>query len=275
MISFLEVIPDETAYLIPLGDLHLGDKLFTKNSEKKLRGYIDWILEHPNARVILNGDIFNTSTRISKTSPFEQNVRIQQRAEDDVSFDEMEFAIELLSPIKNQIIGATDGNHENRLIDMANFSLTNALCHRLSTFQRKVYYFGSSVLLFLKVGKSKEKRRFKYGSAQTYSGYIHHTTGGGRTVGSKLNRAGMLREIVAGCDFYIGNHNHQEAVAKTKIFIPDIQNHAIKEVRQQIINGGGFLDYGGYVEKGQLSPVDIGAPRIRFDSHKHDIHVSL
>ena len=273
MISFSEIVPEETAYLIPLGDLHLGDKYFTKRSEDKLRGYIKWVSENKNARVILNGDIFNTSTRVSKTSPWEPNLRIKNRSEEDINFDEMEFAIELLEPIKDQIIGATDGNHEMRLIDMANFSLINTLCHRLSTKKHKVLYFGDGVVLYLRVGKDKKSGKKR--SAQTYSGYIQHTTGGGSSVGSKLNRAANLRSVVAGCDFYIGNHNHQESVAKTRIFIPDPSNYTIREVRQQIITGGGFLDYGGYPERFGLAPTDIGAPRIRFDSKHKDIHVSL
>ena len=112
-------------------------------------------------------------------------------------------------------------------------------------------------------------------TAQTYAGYLHHTTGGGASIGGKLNGVDKLRQMIAGCDFYCGNHNHMEGTVKTKIFIPNIQKCTATEIRQVLVDCGGFLDYGGYVERGQCAPVDIGAPRIRFDSLKKDVHVNL
>lgn len=273
MLTLTEYIPEDTGYLVVIGDVHLGDELFTERSEKKLRGYIDWVQENPNARVFLNGDIFNVATRVSKTSPFDANKRFS---------DEMDMAIDLFKPIANQIIGATDGNHENRLIDFANHSLINTLCQILSTPERKVMYCGISCLLFVKQGTAdmnyktnKRRRASKCSSAQTYSGFIHHTTGGGGTIGGKLNRVDKLRQIVAGCDFYCGSHNHLEGTVKTKIFLPNPNNCTLTEVRQVLVDCGGFLDYGGYVERGQCPPVDLGAPRIRLDACKKDIHIAL
>lgn len=272
MFTVTEFIPEEAGYLVVIGDVHLGDALFTKRAEEKLRGYIDWVKAHPNSRVFLNGDIFNVATRQSKTSPFDKNPRFS---------DEMDFAIDLFKPIANQIIGATDGNHEFRLIDFVNFSLINELCQRLSTPERKIIYCAESCLLFLKVGRPPKHgtpikwRDLPNRAGQTYSCYIHHTTGGGSTVGGKLNRVDKLRQMIAGCDVYYGNHNHMEGTVKTKIFFPNIQKCTITELRQVLVDCGGFLDYGGYVERAQCAPIDIGAPRTRFDGIKKDVHISL
>ena len=272
MITITEIIPNEVGYLIVLGDTHLGDAAFTKRAEEKLRGYIKWVKEHPSARVFLNGDIFNVATRASKTSPFSKNPRFS---------DEMEFAIELLQPIADQIIGATDGNHEFRLIDFMNYSLVNELCQRLSTRKRKIIYCGIGCLLFLKIGRPPKHgtpikfRDLPNRAAQTYSGYIQHTTGGGSTVGGKMNRVDKLRQIIAGTDFVAGSHNHMEGTVKTKIFLPNIQKCTITEVRQILVDCGSFLEYDGYPERLQCSPIDIGAPKLTFFSNKHDIHVSL
>jgi hypothetical protein len=282
MITLTEYIKQDSGYLIILGDVHLGDALFTKRAEEKLKGYINWVKETPNARVFLNGDIFNVATRASKTSPFEVNPKIINEQTKRPGYNEMMYAVELFSPIADQIIGATDGNHENRLIDFANYSLTNELCQRLATKDRKVIYCGTSCILFLKIGKAelntrsnKVLRKKEDRSAQTYSGYIHHTTGGGSTIGGKMNRVDKLRQMVSGCDFYAGSHNHMEGSAKAKIFIVNHQKCNVSEVRQMLVDCGGFLDYGGYIERAQCAPTDIGAPRIRFDAYKHDIHVSL
>jgi hypothetical protein len=39
---------------------------------------------------------------------------------------------------------------------------------------------------------------------------------------------------------------------------------------------GGYLQYeDSYAERGMMRPVKLGSPRIRLDSYKHDLHVSL
>ena len=35
--------------IIPIGDIHMGDKSFTEESLKKLKGYIEYIKTHSNA----------------------------------------------------------------------------------------------------------------------------------------------------------------------------------------------------------------------------------
>jgi hypothetical protein len=269
MIAVTEIITYPKADLIPLGDIHLGDEYFTKKSLLKLKGYIDWVKQNPQSRVVLTGDIFNVATRASKTSPFSRNW-----VEDEVG-----YAVDLFEPIKNQIISAVDGNHENRLLEFANYSLIKELCYKLSTKEHKIIYCAESCVLFLKVGKKltgiSKKYRNEERSDQTYSVYIHHTCGGGSTVGGKLNRVDKLRQIISGCDVYIGAHNHLSGAVKTKIYIPDNAKRSVKEIRQVEVDAGSFLEYGGYSERGQMAPVDIGAPRITFFGNKHDVHVSL
>ncbi len=267
MKTITEVIKDESAYLLVIGDLHLEDPFFTEKSEKKIRGYVDWVKKHPNARVFLNGDIFNVATRKSVTSPFGVNPRVANYE------SEYDYALDIFGPIRNQIIGANDGNHEQRTIDFSNDSKTLTLCKLLSTPERKVIYTQDSCVLFLKVGKSRKRGEDR--SAQTYSGFIQHSVGGGSTPGGKLNRANVMRSVVAGCDFYVANHNHLEATAKARVFMPNVAKCTLTEVRQIIITAGGFLDYGGYVERAQMPPTDLGTPRLRFDGKKKDIHISL
>jgi len=263
-----EIIPYDTAYIIPLGDIHIEDQYFTKKSEKKLKEQIEWIKKRKNARVFLTGDIFNVATRISKTSPFSINKKLLN----DYDGDQMAYAIDILNPIKDKIIGAIDGNHEQRTIDFNNRSWTTELCGKLSTKEREVKYCDISCLLFLKIGKArKEGNR----SAQTYSGYIHHTTGGGSTPGSKINRVAKLEDIIVGCDFYIGAHNHMQGAVTLSTFLSNPNNCTMTQIKQTYIDAGGFLDYGGYVERFQLTPTVIGAPIIRFETKNKNISVEI
>ena len=132
-------------YLIPIGDCHIGDKAFNKESENKLKGYINWIKNTPNSRVILMGDILNCATRVSKTSPFEQNMDLKEQ---------IEYAYKLFSPIKEKIVGAIDGNHELRLADYTGYSPTITLCEKLGT-----QYFGDSAILLFGLGCRKKNNQ--------------------------------------------------------------------------------------------------------------------
>lgn len=255
--KYIEVeIPDKVGYLIPIGDLHIGDKNFGKEGLNKLEGYLKWVKERPNARIFLNGDIFNVASRISKTSPFETDT------------DEYQKALEIFEPYKNQIIGATDGNHEARLLNDYGFSPLQAFCHQLG-----IPYCGWSALIRLKLGKRTDGNRYR----QNYFIYAHHTTGGGGTVGGKLNRVVKLRDIVEGVDVYLGSHNHQLAVAPQDVYYPSCQG-GIQKRRIWYVDCGSYLSWdGSYAEKGMLAPAKLGSPRIRFsgDREHHDVHVSI
>lgn len=248
-------IPEKVGYLVPIGDLHIGDQSFKKDSLGKLKGYLDWVKERPEARIFLNGDIFNVASRISKTSPFETDT------------DEYQRALEIFEPYKDKIIGATDGNHEARLINDYGFSPLQSFCHAL-----KIPYCGWSAVIRFKVGKRDKSRYY-----QNYFIYAHHTTGGGGSLGSKLNRVVKLRDIVEGIDVYLGSHNHQLAVAPQDVYYPSCQG-GLQKRRIWYVDCGSYLEWNGsYAEKGMMPPAKLGSPRIRFNGecHKKDVHVSL
>lgn len=256
--KYLEVERDDTKlYVLPIGDVHVGDPSFNNYGRDKLLGYLKWAREE-NAMIFLNGDIFNVGGRNEKTSPFETDA------------GEYQEAISIFEPYKDLIIGAIEGNHEHRLIDEYGFSPTQLLCHTL-----KVPYCGYSAVVRFKVGKRPDSPNRWY---QNYFGYFHHTTGGGGNVGSKLNRVAKLMDIVEGMDFFVGSHNHQLAVAPVERFYPSIQERAIKKRRVVLVDAGSFVSWGNnYAEMNMYPPTKLGAPRIRLDGRRneHEVHVSV
>lgn len=252
-------IPENVAYVIPIGDIHLGDKGFKGEGETKLRGYLDWVKLHPNARIFLNGDIFNVASRNSKTSPFETDT------------SEYQQAIDLFKPYKDQIIGATDGNHEARMMDEFGVSPLALMCGNLN-----IPYCKYSAVVRLRVGKRESSdRASRY--YQNYWLYFHHTTGGGGTIGSKINRVTKLRDLVEGMDVYFGNHNHQIAAAPQDVYYPSIQGGILKR-RIWYVDSGSYLGWeNGYAEKGMMPPTKLGSPRVRFSGVRddHSVNVSL
>jgi len=259
-------------YVVPLGDLHVGSLHFTKKSEEKLRGYVKWIKNTPGAYTVLMGDLINCATLGSPSNPFEQNMDLSEQ---------IETVVELLKPIKHKILGAISGNHESRLEGYAGYNPTISICDRLG-----VYYLGYDGVIIFRLGCHSSKKGKQRNPRATFSGYFHHTTGGGSTIGGKINRVDKLRDIVVDADFYCGAHNHLLGCVHTAVRRINPTKGTVDELRQMIIDTGGYLSYdGSYANKKQLPPLKLGSPRIRLAVKRKksngkeivtkDIHVSL
>ena len=249
-------IPGDVAYILPIGDIHIGDRGFTKAGRKKLTGYLEWARAHQDStRVILLGDIFNVATRASKTSPFESTA------------DEYQEASAIFSPYKDLIIGAIDGNHEERALAFMGFSPLEGFCREL-----QIPYCGGSFVTRLRVG-GRGVNHFR----QTYFIYSHHTTGGGKSLGSALTRVEELSRLVEGCDVYLGGHNHRLVTGVREIFLPSGAAHRCVARRIHYVSCGAYLEWdGSYAERGMYAPAKMGSPKVTFaGTKKHDVHVSI
>lgn len=257
MIYLENCIPEKEGYIIPIGDLHIGDPAFRDFGFKKISGYIKWIKENPNSRVILGGDIFNCATRESKTSPFGQKD------------NEFQLAVKLFEPIRSQIVGAVTGNHENRLVDFANFDIMNAFCQKL-----EIPYMGYSGVINFKVKKEPDGYY-----RHNYFIYVHHTTGGGGSQGGAINRVEKLSDIVEGCDAYLGFHSHKLVATPVVKYYPSIKNthHQLEEHRVWYISCGSYLEYNNsYPEMKMMPPQKLGSPKLELSGKKYkSIHVSI
>jgi len=242
-------------YVLPISDCHIGDAAFEDYGYSKLCENIEWVESEPNARVFLNGDILNVATRSSASSPMFQTRNLQ---------GQVDLAVKLFKRIAEQkkIVGAIDGNHEDRLKDFVGYSPLSSLCHILDI----PYYQYSAVISYM-VGKGK---------GIAYTMYHHHTSGGGATPGGKMNRVDKLRQLVCNCDCYIGSHNHQLGVIPVTTRVVDVIHKKITIQRQLLIDSGSYLGWDdSYAEAKMFPPVKIGSPRIRIDGKRRDTHVSV
>ena len=255
-------------YIYAIGDIHLGDRNFTKASEEKLKGYIEFIKKTPNAYCILQGDLLNVATRASKTSPFDQNLDLKEQ---------IDKAVELFKPIKNKILGAVDGNHENRISDFTGYSPTISVCDRLG-----IDYMKDSAIYIIRMS-CHSKRDIPRTSFTVYS---THGCGGGKSVGSKMNRVDGMRAIVSNCDVYASGHTHMLGCIPTITQVVNTSTGKVEMMRQMLVDTGSFLDWNeSYAERMQLQPSKLGSPRIHLiverktvdgveETHR-DVHVSL
>jgi hypothetical protein len=277
----------EKVYLLPIGDIHIGNK---NVDIVKLVGYIDWVKNTPSAYVVIMGDVFDVATRESPTSPFEQMLNLE---------DSMKFMTELFKPIKDRIICAITGNHEERLEKYAGFNPMTAWCTMAG-----IKYAGYSAVIRFRVGskpngngsikidkdtkallnqygfykKVKEISNTKKNKQKNieYVFYVHHTQGGGFTIGGKLNRVAKLTNVFVDADCYLGGHNHSKAFGEDAVAFLDKKTGTIKYRRIMYVDCGSFQTYdGSYAESGALPPSHTGAPRIRMSGISKDLHVSF
>lgn len=237
----------DAAYIVPIGDVHLGSTAFGEKGRTTLLGYLNWVKERENARIVIMGDLFDVATRTSPTSPFES------------SSSEYRKAVELFKPYASKIVSACRGNHCQRLINFAGYDPMEQFCAELN-----IPYMGLSMAIKFEVG------------SEEYYGYFHHSTGGGGSLGSALNRAVKLQDIVQGMDFYCKGHAHQLVNGSRVVYRPNKTGTALEEHRMLYVDCGSFLDYPeSYAEMMMLSPGKLGSPRIRLNGRKHDVHVSM
>jgi hypothetical protein len=247
-------VPEAKAYILPIGDIHWGDKAFKRYGREKLRGNLDWAVEH-DAKVVLMGDIFNIAGKDSKTSTYDNNP------------DEISEASEFFLPYAPIIVGGIRGNHERRIVNNYGFDPMKLFAERIG-----IKYLGISALLRIQVGKRPDSDSYW----NNYYMYIHHTTGGGGTIGNALNAVSKLEGIMPGCDIYAGGHNHQLVTGSQSRYYPTYTGPKQKKVH--FVSCGSYLDYPeSYAEEGMMRPGKLGSPRIRLNGERdrHDVHISI
>lgn len=245
------------ATIYPLADLHIGDP-------HALSGLIgerfSMIEKDPNGLVILNGDLLNTALKNSvsdvyseKLSPMAQITRL----------------VEILEPIKDKIIGATTGNHENRVYRMDGVDIMRLVCRELGIEER---YDPCGVLIFLRFGR---KRSHHGGEMlQCYTIYSTHGSGGGRKEGAKAIRLADMASIID-ADIYVHSHTHLPLTMKQSYFRVNPGNCSTAMIDRLFVNTGACLDYGGYGQAQEFKPSSPTMPIITLSGTHKRMNASI
>ena len=233
-------------------DWHIGDKFCAMD---KIRTEIEYVKLKENAYVILNGDLLNNATKASVSDSY---------AEQLTPMEQINLAVELLSPIKDKILIATTGNHEARTYRADGIDLTAIIMKQLGLADRYVREGG---LLFIKVGeynRAKNHCNTQRPSVRTqvlYSIYITHGSGGGRKEGAKAIRLADMASI-CDADIYVHSHTHLPMIMKEAMYRTDMSNCSIKKVDKLFVNTAAKLRYGGYGQTYEFKPSSKANPVI-------------
>ena len=229
----------ETISLIPFGDLHLGAR---NCNLKKIKEVIEIIRTTKNARVIIMGDTVDMGLRDSVGGgTFENDISPQEQ---------LTLAVKLLEPIKNKIYGIHSGNHEQRLTDRTSFDFDQILAERLS-----IKYLGPSCFHKIRIGN---KNIIIYSTHGSSSSTLPHTQ-----MRSVMNLGNFID-----ADLFLHAHVHSLGWFQDEKFKVDMRSATVRTQTRHYVLTGGFLSYGGYVERKNLKPVRIGSPVIKLSATK-------
>jgi len=220
--------------LYPVGDAHAGSGHFDK---KGFEEHINMIKNDDNAVCILNGDLINNAIKTSVSDIYDENMMPEEACD---------YLVNILSPIKEKIIGINTGNHENRTYKLTGIDIMKNVAYRLNISD---YYSAISNVIFLSFGKSRGRENVR----NTFSIYHTHGHGGGRTVGGKANALRRMSEVVH-ADIYIHSHTHSPIIFKENYILTNNSNKGIKEVARLFVNTNAYEGFGGYGETMKLPP---------------------
>lgn len=234
--------------IYPLADVHIGDPLHDK---KRLKQFIQEVLEKENRYIIVNGDVINNAVRQGVSDIY---------AEELSPNEQIDRAVEILSPIKDRILVITEGNHENRSYKQDGILIMYQVAQRLGIYDS---YAEGAYLLFIKFGKSQGRDCRK----MPYAIYGKHGSGGGRKVGAKAIRLFEMAEVVD-ADVFLHSHTHVPMVLRKTFHRVDYRNEKVTPIEQLFINTNSYLNFGGYGEEKGFTPTSTKYPKIILSGEK-------
>lgn len=231
-------------YVYPLGDVHKGSPA---HDPKKWGEWINFLKHRQNCSLLGTGDFLNAAlkTSVSEAYDEQQTVGTAKRT-----------LRQELRPISNRIDLLIPGNHEDRIYRAVGDCPVQDLADSLDTpYARKV------ALVVYQVGSIE------------YLVYVRHGTGAGG-VGARATRLERQASTLL-ADIYVSGHTHSQLVFPQEIFVYDPEARKVIRKRRYFVSSGSFLRYEEYAAGASMVPTKMGAPRIRLDGERFDIHVSI
>lgn len=234
-----------------LSDLHLGSSV---NDEELLRNELAEAKKRKD-RIAINGDVFDLIlTRDSKRyHPSALHESLQGR--DDLVNASLKLAVDLLSPVVDQIDMIGVGNHETSVEKYHNTCVVSLLIDALNH----------------KLEKQKKEHRIAAGG---YAGFLHysigeylhsifywHGAGGGKGLGNVLAEFIPKGFLIEGADTLWFAHRHVRVVSQLerlailnppRIVKGRVSEDTVEVRKQWLLRTGGYLASHGVAKAGEV-----------------------
>jgi len=209
--------------LYPIGDFHLGSAQCNEDFVKQV---IEEIKDNPLAKWVGMGDMMENAVVGSKSDVYTQIIPPREQ---------MEYIVDLLTPIKDKGLFLIAGNHEQRTMRMVGL-----IPEQFIALQLGLPYKGFSCLAVFQLMKSK--------TPQSFSCFFHHNYGGGYTPGGKVNKAQQPRKICPTVDATFSGHFHITSRMPMTWYSP-ARTCIIKHVGYDYVTGSALEWNNSYAEE--------------------------
>ena len=201
---------DEDITIYPIADVHLGAM---EHCETAWQEFVKMVQSN-GAKIILDGDLLNNSTRHTKfANPFDEVLRPR---------DAKKRMVEYLEPIKDQILCVASGNHERRTYRDDDQDLTYDICAKLN-----IEHLYRENLVCMKIGLGK-RRSVRGKHLASYIFAVTHGAGGGIYTGASVNRNERFGNIIDGLDCLVVGHSHKGFVTKPSKIVIDSHREVVR-----------------------------------------------
>lgn len=241
----------------PIGDMHYGSPQFM---EEEWKAFSKRLLKEKNSYVVLVGDLIDNGLKNSKTCVYEETCR---------PYEQKEWLVRQLDPIKDKILCGVSGNHETRSRKESDSLPIYDVFARLGIEDR---FRENMAFLFLRIGDANQNIAGQ--NRSTYVMCVTHGSGGGSYVSSGGPRMENFGNTIDGVDAIITGHTHKPMaypVGKLKV---DTSNKKITQSKFWVIRATSWMKYGGYAAQKMLSPSTFCLSEIRLAARKKDIRVT-
>lgn len=245
MLNDLEMVTHEfnqPITIFPISDVHYGA---LEHKRKEWNEFCKLIEKTPNAYVILGGDLINNNTRCSVGSPWDDTVRPREQKK---------HMVEMLTPIKDQILCCVTGNHEARSTKDVDDDPTYDIMAKLDL--EDIY---RPNICFMKVSLGHRKR--DNAPLQSYTFAVTHGAGGGIYTGATVNRNERFGNVIDGLDCLVVGHTHKGTVSKPSKIVIDRKNNKVTMSHYTVISMVSWMNYGGYAMRKMLLPSHVADPQ--------------
>lgn len=238
------------------GDFHFGSR---QCDVKLITKFVNKYAGVPNVKVILMGDEVDAICRSDKRFD-SMSVADKYRGERNFLDLIIEDFIELLTPLKGQIIAGVDSNH----VDSYRKASDSDAHYRISRalgFERLGYAGWISFMFnWHKADSGKGGNR-----GRTINYFVSHgKPSTATTVGGALNTIANSAQWFLS-DVCGHGHTHKLSAGNSRImFLPDPKHSTYKKIKQHLVQTGSFLksysmdEFSPYSERKLYPPIDVG-----------------
>ena len=222
-------LPGRDTRVYAVADVHVGAR---EAAVGEFARWVDRIAAEHASYVVLCGDMVNNGLRDSMTNVYEEVMPPHAQ---------IERAVELLTPIRDKILGAVGGNHEARTKRAADLDPMYAIMLMLGRGELYRPNF-AAIRVVLERGKTKNR----------YALLLVH--------GKTESRKQKFALATEGFDAIVSGHVHQGSVSRpAKLVLTSGNRVVIKPLVN--LTATSWLSYGGYAAAGLYVPAATSSPQ--------------